>query len=281
MELAIHRPHQPLDAHVESMTYFAGLDVPHGREKLIPDGAIELIVDLADRPKALFAHETGAAATRFRHAWISGMQLKPLIIEVQPAASLFVIRFRPGGITAFLGHDAAVLTDAVNQLDVVLGASSLRDRVLEGRTPAQKFAGAEQWLLERGRDRLTVDPAVRHLAARLGQGRIRDLIATTGYSERQVLNLFRKHVGISPKQFARVQRFKRLLGSLGGAEDPWLGSGPLPPQDWAGLAAAHGYSDQSHLSHEFRALAGTTPGAYAAAYGGLANYLPITGPGAP
>ena len=278
MELAIHRPRPPLDAHVETMTYFAGLTVPHTREKLIPDGAIELIVDLADRPKALYAHETGRAATRFRHSWISGMQLKPLIIEVQPQASLFVIRFRAGGITAFLGHDAAVLTDAVNQLDVVLGASSLRDRVLEGGTPAEKFAGAERWLLERGRDRLAVDPAVRHLAARLGSGRVRDLIATTGYSERQVLNLFRKHVGISPKQFARVQRFKRLLGSLGGAEDPWLGSGPLPPQDWAGLAAAHGYADQSHLNHEFRAFAGTTPGAYAAAYGGLTNYLPTMGP---
>lgn len=276
MELAIHRPRPPLDAHVETMTYFAGLSVPHTREKLIPDGAIELIIDLADRPKSLFSDETGPEATHFSHAWISGMQLKPLIIEVQPQASLFVIRFRPGGITAFLGHDAAVLTDAVNQLDVVLGASSLRDRVLEGATPRDKFRGAEQWLLERGRDRLVVDPAVRHLASRLGQGRVRDLIETTGYSERQVLNLFRKHVGISPKQFARVQRFKRLLGSLGGAEDPWLGSGPLPPQDWAGLAAAHGYADQSHLSHEFRALAGITPGAYAAAYGGLSNYLPIT-----
>lgn len=259
------------------MTYFSGLSVPHAREKLLPDGAIELIVDLSDRPKALFDSEAGPEAMRFRHAWISGMQLKPLIIEVQPQASLFAIRFRPGGITAFLGHDAAVLTDAVNQLDTVLGASSLRDRVLEGRTAAEKFAGAEQWLRERGRDRLVVDPAVGYLAARLGQGRVRDLIETTGYSERQVRNLFRRHVGISPKQFARVQRFKRLLASLGGAEDPWLGAGPLPPQDWAGLAVAHGYVDQSHLSHEFRAFAGMTPGAYAAAYGGLSNYLPIAG----
>ena len=257
------------------MTYFSGLSVPHGREKLIPDGAIELIVDLSDRPKALYHGERGPEANRFRHAWISGMQLRPLIIEVQPQASLFVIRFHPGGAFVFLGHDAVALTDAVIQLEIVLDAASLRDRVLEGRTPAERFAGAERWLLERGRDRLVVDPAVRHLAARLGQGRVRDLIATTGYSERQVLNLFRKHVGITPKQFARVQRFRRLLGALGGAEDPWLGAGPLPPQDWAGLAAAHGYADQSHLNHEFRALAGTTPGAYAAAYGGLTNYLPI------
>jgi AraC-like DNA-binding protein len=277
MELAIHRPRPPLDAHVETMTYFAGLDVPHAREKLIPDGAIELIVDLSDRPKALYSGEAGPEASRFRHAWISGMQLRPLVIEVQPAASLFVIRFRPGGISAFLGHDAAALTDSVIQLDIALGATSLRDRVLEGRTAAEKFAGAERWLHERGHCRLVVDPAVRYLAMRLGQGRVRDLIEKTGYSERQVLNLFRRHVGLSPKQFARIQRFKRLLGALGGAEDPWLGAGPLPQQDWAGLAAAHGYVDQSHLVHEFRALAGMTPGAYAAAYGGLTNYLPIMG----
>lgn len=279
MDLAIHRPGTPLDQLVESMTCFAGLDVPHNREKLIPDGAIELIVDLGDTPKRLYRSELGPVAADFRRAWISGMQRRPLIIEVQPGASLFVIRFRPGGAFTFLRHDAESLTDAVHDLEAVLGASSLRDRILSGTTPAERFAHAEAWLLERADGNLDIHPTVRYLAARLGHGRVGDLIETTGFTDRHVLSLFRRHLGLSPKQFARIQRFRTLLRSLRGGEvNPWLTGPRLPPQDWARLAAEHGYSDQSHLAHEFRALAGLTPGTYVTAYRGLENYLPIIAP---
>ncbi len=276
MELAIHRPGPPLGFHVETMTFFTGLNPAHQREKLIPDGAIELIVDLGDRPKKLFTSERGPGATDFRRAWISGMQRRPIVFEAQPQASLFVIRFRPGGAYAVLHHDAEALTDSVFTLADVIDSGSLRERILERSTPAGRFEAAEAWLLARIGSRIGVDPVIRHLAARLGRGRVRDLVEVTGYSDRHVRDLFRRRVGISPKQFARIQRFGALLRGLGGAVlDMELGGAPLPPQDWARLALEHGYADQSHLAHEFRTMAGMTPGAYLAAYRGLENYLPI------
>lgn len=280
MELAIHRPRPPLDAHVESMTFFAGLNPPYPREKLIPDGAIELIVDLTATAKKLYHSETGPAATDFRQAWISGMQRRPIIIEAQPGASLFVIRFCPGGAHVFLGHPADVLTDGVFGLGDVVGqaATSLRDRILEAGSSARRFAAAETWLLERAGGRLIVNRTVQFLAARLGQGRVRDLVDATGFSERHVQALFRRFVGVTPKQFARIARFKAMLRSLGGIENMELRGDPLPEQDWAGIATAHGFADQSHLSHEFRGFTGITPSAYLARYRGLDNYLPIAVP---
>lgn len=276
MELAIHRPAPPLGLHVETMTFFAGLDPAHQRQKLIPDGAIELIVDLGERPKKLYASEHGPIATAFRGAWISGMQRRPIIIEAQPQASLFVIRFRPGGAHALVRHDAETLTDSVFTLADVIDATSLRDCILEAATPAGRFAAAEAWLLGRIGPRLGIDPVVRHLAARLGRGRVRDLVEATGYSDRHVRALFRRHVGVSPKQFARIERFRGLLRGLSGVViDMEFRGAPLPPQDWARLAGAHGYADQSHLVHEFRAMSDMTPSAYLSAYRGLENYLPI------
>jgi AraC-like DNA-binding protein len=71
-----------------------------------------------------------------------------------------------------------------------------------------------------------------------------------GVSERQLRNLFDRLVGVSPKQFARLQRVRLVLA------DAHRG-------DLAGLAARAGYYDQSHMTTEFRRLVGVPPGAYA------------------
>lgn len=281
MDLALHFPKAPLDRHVESMTFYAGFAPEHDREKLVPDGAIQIIVDLTDRPKKLYASETSEVAVDFRRAWISGMQQRWIVIEAQPQASMLIIRFRPGGAYAFLRQDAEAFSNAVHRLDDVLkaAAGSLRDRVLEASTTAAKFAAAERWLLDQAGGELSFHPAAAFVAAQLQWSgrRVRDVAAETGYSERQLRNLFRRWIGVSPKQYARISRFQRLLQALAktGSTDPSLGAPALPPPDWAMLAAETGYADQSHLSHEFQGFSGMTPGAYASSYRGLANYLPI------
>jgi AraC-like DNA-binding protein len=283
-EFALHVPGPPLDRHVELLTFYAGFAPEHDREKLIPDGAIQIIIDLSDRPKKLYAGETSPLGVDFSRSWISGMQQRWIVIEAQPAASMLIIRFRPGGAPAFMRHDAAVFTNSVHALgDVINGrAGSLRDRILEAPTIAGKFAAAEAWLIEQARGELPLNPAAAYATRRLGQPdtRVRDLAAETGIGERQLRNVFERWIGVSPKSYARIARFQRVLGALAGTgtEDAMLTGAPLAPPDWAGLAAAAGYADQSHLHHDFVAFAGTTPGAYAAAWRGLSNYLPITLP---
>ena len=283
-EFALHCPGPPLDRHIELLTFYAGFDPQHDREKLIPDGAIQIIVDLTDRPKKLYAGETSPLAVDFSRSWISGMQQRWIVIEAQRAASMMVIRFRPGGAFAFVRQDATAFTNSVHALDSVINgrAGSLRDRILEAPTIALKFAAVERWLIEQCRGELALNPAAVHLAAQLDRPgrRVADAAETTGLSDRQLRNVFDRWIGVSPKSYARIARFRRVLAASGAVElaDPEMNAEALPPPDWAQLAAITGYSDQSHLSHDFVAFAGMTPGAYAAAYRGLSNYLPITLP---
>jgi AraC-like DNA-binding protein len=283
-EFALHCPGPPLDRHIELLTFYAGFDPQHDREKLIPDGAIQIIVDLTDRPKKLYAGETSPLAVDFSRSWISGMQQRWIVIEAQRAASMMVIRFRPGGAFAFVRQDATAFTNSVHALDSVINgrAGSLRDRILEAPTIALKFAAVERWLIEQCRGELALNPAAVHLAAQLDRPgrRVADAAETTGLSDRQLRNVFDRWIGVSPKSYARIARFRRVLAASGAVElaDPEMNAEALRPPDWAQLAAITGYSDQSHLSHDFVAFAGMTPGAYAAAYRGLSNYLPITLP---
>ena len=281
-EFALHQPGPPLDRHVELLTFYAGFDPRHDREKLLPDGAIQIIVDLTDRPKKLYAGETSPVGVDFSRSWISGMQQRWIVIEAQRAASMMVIRFRPGGTFAFVRHDATAFTNAVHELDSVINgrAGSLRDRILEAPTIPAKFSATEAWLIEQCRGDLILNAAAAQMAAVLGQPgqRVADAAENTGLSERQVRNVFDRWIGVSPKSLARIARFKRVLTGSGAVElaDSLNAGDALPPPDWAELAAATGYSDQSHLHHDFVAFAGMTPGAYVAAYRGLSNYLPIT-----
>lgn len=254
------------------MVHFSGFEPDYQREALLPDGVIEIVVDLSDRPKRRFRDAVGTAGDDFRRAWISGVHDRPVIIEAQPMAEMLVISFTPGGAFPFIGLPAGALADGVFELDAVLGAAavSLRDRVLSGRHAREKFALAESWLLERSGGPAHRDPLIAHLAHRIEAGGrpIGGLVEETGRSERSTQQMAQRWLGTSLKHYARMRRFQRVIGSL---------QAKVPP-DWSDLAGREGYFDQAHLSHDFTAFAGMAPGAFASRYAGLTDFLPLRAP---
>jgi methylphosphotriester-DNA--protein-cysteine methyltransferase len=59
---------------------------------------------------------------------------------------------------------------------------------------------------------------------------------------------FQDRVGINPKLFLRLTRFRAVLAASSRGN-----------QDWADLAADDGYADQSHMIADFREFSGSTP----------------------
>jgi AraC-like DNA-binding protein len=82
-----------------------------------------------------------------------------------------------------------------------------------------------------------------------GQVAVRALAETIGWSERHFINQFCAYFGVRPKAAARRLRFSRAFG------DVLSGSG----SDLCAIAARAGFSDQSHMTREFRDLSGLTP----------------------
>ena len=44
----------PLSYFVESLWFYEGLEVNHAKEKLLPNGSVELVIDLSEGPKKLY-----------------------------------------------------------------------------------------------------------------------------------------------------------------------------------------------------------------------------------
>ncbi len=86
-----------------------------------------------------------------------------------------------------------------------------------------------------------------------------------GMQPKTLTRRFAAHVGLTPKRFARVCRLQAVLRAVRQASSI----------DWCALAAQHGYADQAHLVHEFRALAGITPSEYKPASPRRGNHIPI------
>ncbi|MGW7820173.1 helix-turn-helix domain-containing protein [Streptomyces puniciscabiei] len=121
----------------------------------------------------------------------------------------------------------------------------------------QRFALLDRILLERFRAGAPASERVVHawslLRRQAGALPVPRLAEEVGWSVRHLENRFREQIGLPPKAAARVlrlQRARRLLAAGHGQAE---------------TAAVCGYYDQAHLSGEFKAMTGCTPGEFLAA----------------
>lgn len=108
----------------------------------------------------------------------------------------------------------------------------------------------EQWLTARIAPSLNIEKIGTSLSAllRSPSTSVDNLAGIACLSKKQYGRLFREYVGMNPKEYGRIARFQRALRMM------QLGS-----RDYAGIAYANGYSDQSHFIRDCRQFSGMTP----------------------
>ena len=187
---------------------------------------------------------------------MSGAYSRFFGIDPRLHGAMLGVHFRPGGAWALLGVPAGEFADAHVDLEAVWGraARELRDRLCAAATPERRFRVMElalmSRLLRRGLERHgAVLPALRAFEGGADGVRVRDVAGRVGLSQRRFIEVFRAEVGMTPKLYCRVRRFQRALAAAQSASRP----------EWARVAAACGYYDQSHLVHDFREFCGFGP----------------------
>lgn len=251
-------PPPPLSAFVECLWYRRGQQPHSRRNRALPTGAVDLAFDLTDRGLRVFADARDAIGSRVDGAIVHGPQSRYFVLDARPDVHVVGVHFRVGCGALLLGVPASELADRHVALADVWGpaAISLRERLLDAPTPQAKLAVLEHALVARIRDLRRVHPAIsfalRGFATHAGATQLRDLHEATGYGPRRFTTLFADAVGMAPKRYGRIVRLQRLVETAAAQAQP----------DWAALAAAHGYYDQSHLNRDFLALSGVTPARY-------------------
>jgi AraC-like DNA-binding protein len=254
-----HRPAEPLALHrvlhVEKLWYCEGYPVAHRKERVLPNGRFQLLIDLSEF-----------------HAQplVVGMRSEYSVIQTADLQRMIGVVFRPGGARALFDWPADEFYNQEIPLDLIWGSAAghLRDRLCEAGTPSERFRVLEAALL-RSAKRLELHAAVRYA---LGEFRraphirgVLDVTREAGLSRRRFAQLFREQIGITPKLYCRLHRFQEVVRKLTAGA----------PVDWADVALAGGYCDQAHMAHEFRAFSGISPGAWLSAERPFQNHVAI------
>jgi hypothetical protein len=64
--------------------FYEGLDLAHRRERVLPDGSTELVINLDDSRRKLFDREQPYRFQTFHRAWLSGARSDYILIDVLP-----------------------------------------------------------------------------------------------------------------------------------------------------------------------------------------------------
>ncbi len=253
-------PAPPLDVAIECIWLSRRTEHALDWEHMLPSGKAQLVIPLHDMPIRWAAPPDEASGSIDWHSWsrgvVHGPQSRYYLAGPKPTGMVVGASFLPGMAAPILGESLLELRDRHVSLEELWGyrGLELHERLAAIADPAAICRALEAELLARMRRPLLIHPAVAY-ALRPGasslQPRVEAIQKQSGYSPRHFIELFHSAVGLTPKHYYRVRRFSDALSRLA------RGDAKL-----ADVAAVAGYSDQAHLSREFRELAGVAPSAY-------------------
>lgn len=177
-------------------------------------------------------------------------------VESGAVIGAFVVNFSPFGAAAFIDAHFAEFRNTALDAEDLLGAFGRR--LCEQITNAPNF-GERIKLIETQlnsnfyqkalRDLETLNRAVE--ASRLiGAGtRAEDLAEAACVSFRTLDRLFARRIGLTPKEFLKIERLKIAVAMMKARSEANL----------TAVAYSAGYYDQSHFNKDFHAMVGVTP----------------------
>lgn len=248
-----HAPPRALREHVACLWTLRGTPAaPAPFELILPDGRPELVVHRGDPFRQRLA--TGATRVQPRRMVVGQMTGGVAIAPGEQVATVGV-RFTPAGLAPLCDGPQSALVDRIVDVATLAaprvvavaaaaaGGCSIAQALTAVRTALHRaYTGAPP--VDR---RISI--AIGHITSTGGRTSIAEVCRASGATSRWLERHFQAAVGVGPKRFARLVRFRLVLAALeAGARGADVG-----------LALDHGFYDQAHFIAEFRAFAGDAP----------------------
>lgn len=263
-------PNGLLATYVKSIWVSDDYTPASSRERLLPNGASQLIINLGHQKFRHFEAADSQKEKNYDPAVITGIHTRNIFLDSYSRISTMGAVFHPGALSALFDTPAHTFANQIVSLQNIMGSqiSALRQRLIETTSAEEQCKLLDAFLSRRLDRSFQPNPAVIYSVEQLnnknGTPRIAEIRNNIGYSRRHFSGLFKQLVGITPKQYAKICRFQHTLMLMRYRDI----------QDWVDVALAGGYYDQSHFNHDFKSLSGISPTEYYRNQGEAMNHLP-------
>lgn len=224
-------------------------------EYLAPDGFEELIFTYGGRYRRTEINGTSGSQDTLDRSYLVGCKTVGVNCLRLSDLSMVGVKLWPNALFSLLGIPLSQMRGRpVNLQD--LGVAKLREietRVYDASSENQIKAILDQLLRPEEFSRRAselVGFSVRSIFAARGDIGIDAILRPAGRHYRTAERAFQERVGVSPKQLAKVVRFKHAFTTLNRQHAQRRGA--ISPMDF-------GYYDASHFAKDFRAFTGSSP----------------------
>lgn len=235
--------------------------IAYSHEKIVPTGSIDLIINLNRPHQTLDIHDLSCTGT-FQDAWLSGFHEQALINAptydtAQHGSHLIGVTMHAHAARRVFGIGGDSFTNQVvefSDFQNAAGIERVRDQLDQCDNVATRFDLVESylWELKAGHRKSLSDCiwwSLNLVHNAHGNISVSALCKETGVSRKHLDQKFRDEMGITPKRYARVIRFSRVIEDLMNRQTI----------NWADIASEAGFYDQAHFIREFRTFSGETP----------------------
>jgi AraC-like DNA-binding protein len=232
-------------------------------QKIIPDGFTEIIFHFG----ALYRICLDKKWEVQSKGLIAGQISKHFFLENTGVSSFIGIKLKPTALTHLYSLNMFTLTDRVVDVHHLLG-----DKLLlleQSLYSTMEHADRVNILNDYFKKTATavvvdspVDRVINHISRKQGIVTVAELCVVAGVGERQLENLFKKWIGLSPKLYSRIIRFNYIFDLVQNNKG-----------NWSDLAYEASYYDQSHFIRNFKNFTGENPSSYSFNEQNMANFF--------
>lgn len=210
---------------------------------------------IIDHPSVTLSIEQGDVLAPFV---VSSARSSAWTRSITGSGDVFAVRLRPAGLAVLsdldprsLGPEQELATEFDGRAHAVLTV------IAAGASPAERAELADAAVRQRLAERplrpaqRLANAAVDAITRRPHVQKVDDVAAELGTSRRTLQRALAQQVGRGPGEIARRVRLQEVVRRLS-----------APGGEIAQIAVELGYADQAHLTNDFRAVAGVTPGVY-------------------
>src|SRR5690349_1779361 len=209
-------PPPPLDRFIQSYWYWEGEAPGHAKDTIMASGRLGLLINLKQDQLSWYNGARFADRNLLKGIALCGTHSQAFAIDAhQP--HMMGVQFWPGGAFPFFRAPASEFQNVHISLEDLWGADAerLHQRLVQAATPEDKFDILQNALLAVAPESFDRHPAVAMALGRIGKAPhktgVARLAAEAGISHKRFIRLFTDEVGFTPKLYARVQRFQRVL----------------------------------------------------------------------